>query len=110
MGGEEDRGDDLGGEDCKIDLSGGEVDSGKLDRVGVVEGVRVVAEDDEGGVDVTTQETGCPWAWLRQSRTGRRTGYEFGSDTSVREGLGDSRLDGKALEERYVAAVRYRSL
>lgn len=27
-----------------------------------------------GGFDVTTQETGWPRAWFRQSRMGRRTG------------------------------------
>lgn len=63
-----------------------------------------------GGWDVTTHETGWPRAWLRQSRIGSRTGYDDASEVIVLEGLGERRLDGKAREERYVAAVKYRSL
>lgn len=47
---------------------------------------------------------------MRQSRIGSRTGYDDGSDTIVFEGLGERRLDGKARDDRYVAAARYRSL
>jgi hypothetical protein len=62
IGGDDERGD-------TDDFLGGEVERGYVPRVGVEDGV-----DDEGGEEVTTQETGWPRAWLRQSRIGRRTG------------------------------------
>lgn len=56
----------------------------------------------------TTQETGWPRAWFNESIPGSKIGYEEGEDMSV--GLGDSRVEGNALEDRYVDAVRYLSL
>lgn len=39
---------------------------------------------------------------------GRRTGCEDSAE--VMEGFGDSNVDGKARDDRYVDAVKYRSL
>lgn len=53
-----------------------------------------------GGWEVTTHETGCPRAWLRQSRMGRRTGYDVLEVVIVFDGFGDRRLDGNARDDR----------
>jgi hypothetical protein len=58
--------------------------------------------------DVTTHETGWARAWLSASTPGMSTGYESGRWT--REGDEERRVEGKAREDRYVEAVRNRSL
>ena len=52
----------------------------------------------------TTHETGWARAWLSASIPGRRTGYEVAVVT--REGVSERTVEGKAREERYVAAER----
>ena len=53
-------------------------------------------------------ETGRPLPWFRESTPGNRTGYEsFEAET---DGFSDIKVEGNALEERYVAPVRYCSL
>ncbi len=64
-------------------------------------------EEDVGG-QVTTQEMGWARAWLSASTPGMSTGYESGCWTS--DGEDERSVDGKAREDRYVAAARKRSL
>jgi hypothetical protein len=64
-----------------------------------------------GGDDAqeeTTQDTGWPRAWLSASTPGMSTGCESGRWTRV--GEGERRVEGNAREDRYVEAVRKRSL
>ena len=56
----------------------------------------------------TTHDTGRPLAWFKESTPGSKTGYE--SLEAAMDGFSDISADGNAREERYVAAVRYRSL
>jgi hypothetical protein len=67
-------------------------------------------EEGDDGVEgqVTTQETGWARAWLSASIPGISTGYESGCWT--REGEDERRVEGNAREDKYVAAVRKRSL
>ena len=58
----------------------------------------------EGGEVVTSHETGCPRAWFKQSRIGSKIGYEV-SDGEVFDGDVESNEEGKARDDRYVAAV-----
>ena len=64
--------------------------------------VEPVAEQEDV---LTTQETGCARAWLSESTPGSSMGYDVGVD--IKEGVSDNRVDGNALEERCVDAVRY---
>jgi len=64
-------------------------------------------EEDVGG-QVRTQEMGWARAWLSASTPGMSTGYESGCWTS--DGEDERSVDGKAREDRYVAAARKRSL
>lgn len=61
--------------------------------------------DDGGGGGVTTHETGCARAWLSASTPGMSTGY-----ASDRCWSSERRVEGKPREDRYVEAVRNRSL
>ena len=56
----------------------------------------------------TAHETGCARAWFSASIPGSKTGCEVGVVT--REGSDERRVEGNARDERYVDAVRYRSL
>jgi len=55
-------------------------------------------EEEEGDERVTTQETGWARAWLSASTPGMSTGYESGCWT--REGFDESRVEGKAREDK----------
>jgi hypothetical protein len=68
--------------------------------------------DSETGDDVTTHETGRARAWLRTSMPGISTGCGSGwcwsrEDDEEEE---ERRVEGKPREDRYVEAVRNRSL
>lgn len=67
-------------------------------------GTRFFDEGDEEVGWLTTHDTGWPRAWLSASTPGMRTGSVDGSYCS--DGVLESSDEGKARDDRYVAAVR----
>jgi hypothetical protein len=72
-----------------------------------------VVDDDDDDDDATTHETGWARAWLSASTPGISTGYASDRCWSTRDEVAEvaeRRVEGKPREDRYVEAVRNRSL